>query len=178
MRWGRPVALLAVVLLGGCGGDSPAEPARSAPAGIRVTSPAFAAGAAIPRTYTCRGANESPPLQWSGVPAGAARLALVVADPDAPGGTYVHWVLLDIDPEVTSLPRGAGPAGAHAARNSGGHARYDGPCPPSGTHHYRFTVYALRAATGLPDGADLETALAAVDESAVARGTLVGTFAH
>jgi Raf kinase inhibitor-like YbhB/YbcL family protein len=178
MRCGRPVVLLAVAFLGGCGGGSTAEPARAVPVDIVVTSPAFTAGTAIPRVFTCRGADVSPPLHWAGVPPDARRLALVVADRDAPGGTYLHWVLLDVDPDVASLRTGVVPAGAHQALNSAGRARYDGPCPPSGTHHYRFTVYALRSATGLPDGADLDAALDAVDEKAVARGTLVGSFAH
>lgn len=154
------------------------EPARSVPATITVSSAAFQDGAPVPRRFTCKGANESPPLAWSGVAADARALALVVADPDAPGGTYVHWVLLDLDPATTSIDAGDVPVDARQARNSAGHARYDGPCPPSGTHHYRFTVYALRDAVGLQDGADLQRALAAIDRKATARGTLVGTVAH
>ena len=172
--------LAAAALLGGCGGggERADEPAPSVPESLMVTSPAFADGDPVPRRFTCRGADVSPPLHWSGVPADAGAVALVVSDPDAPGGTYVHWVLLDLDPGTTSLAEGEVPAGAHQARNSAGHARYDGPCPPSGTHHYRFTVYALRTATALADGADLERALAAVERRATARGTLVGTVAH
>jgi Raf kinase inhibitor-like YbhB/YbcL family protein len=154
------------------------EPASKAPTAITVTSAAFDDGSPIPVRFTCKGDNVSPPLAWSGVPSGAAALALVVADPDAPGGTYIHWVVLDADPATTSVGEGEVPAGAGQARNSAKHARYDGPCPPSGTHRYRFTVFALRRGTGLPDGADLHTALASIDRLATARGTLVGTVAH
>lgn len=154
------------------------EPATTVPAAITVTSSAFADGAAVPTRFTCKGIDVSPPLRWSGVPADAAALALVVADPDAPRGTYIHWVVVDADPGTSSVDEGEVPAGARQARNSAQHPRYDGPCPPSGTHRYRFTVYALRRATGLPDGADLPDALDAIDRLATARGTLVGTVAH
>lgn len=154
------------------------EPATTAPTAITVTSAAFDDGSPIPARYTCKGENLSPPLAWSGVPSGAAALALVVADPDAPAGTYVHWVVLDADPGTASAGEGEVPAGGRQARNSAKHARYDGPCPPSGTHRYRFTVFALSRATGLRDGADLHTALAAIDRLATARGTLVGTVSH
>src|SRR5262249_14022917 len=135
------VPAVAALLVAGCGGE-PAEPAASAPSTIAVTSPAFAAGAPIPVEFSCRGANTSPPLSWPGVPGRAAALALVVDDPDAPHGTYRHWVVVDIPPGATSAPAGQ-PPGGRQLPNSAGHARYDGPCPPSGTHHYRFTVYAL-----------------------------------
>lgn len=154
------------------------EPAGTAPSAIRVTSPAFVDGAPVPVRFTCRGANLSPPLRWTGVPAGAAAVAVVVADPDAPGGTYIHWVVLDADPATAGVGEGQVPARARQARNSAGHARYDGPCPPSGTHRYRFVVYALSRRTGLASGADLQEALDAIDRLATARGTLVGTVAR
>lgn len=143
---------------------------------ISVTSTAFTDGAAIPSQYTCEGANVSPPLAWAGVPADAAALALVVDDPDAPSGTFTHWVVLDIPVVSTGVAEDAVPAGAPQARNSADRASYFGPCPPGGTHHYRFTVYALSATTGLPDGATLDAALRAVSDLAIARGRLVGTF--
>jgi Raf kinase inhibitor-like YbhB/YbcL family protein len=166
-----------VTWLAGCGffGDKVTEPARTVPATLVLTSPAFADGAPVPRRYTCSGGNESPPLQWSGVPAGAGALALVVTDPDAPGGTYVHWIVVNVDASTRSLAAGGVPSGAVQARNSAGHARYDGPCPPSGTHHYHFTVYALRSPTTLEDGTLTSRALGAIDAKAIGRGTLVGT---
>ena len=105
----------------------------------------FAAGGAIPRRFTCVGENVSPPLDWLGVPAGTVEVAVVVDDPDAPRGTYVHWVAVGIDPAHTELAEGALPPGARQGRNSAGKAAYSGPCPPGGPpHHYRFTVYALK----------------------------------
>jgi Raf kinase inhibitor-like YbhB/YbcL family protein len=171
------VALVAASVLAGCGffGSDVTEPARTAPATLVLTSPAFEDGGTVPQRYTCTGRNESPPLQWSGVPADAGSLALVVTDPDAPGGTYVHWVVLNLDKGTRALQAGALPAGAVQARNSAGHARYDGPCPPDGTHHYRFTVYALRSATTLDNDIDTTRALSAIDGKAIGRGTLVGT---
>ena len=169
---GFALALLSV----GCGGDG-GEVESTAPAGITVTSPAFAEGEPIPAVYSCRGRNVSPPLSWSGVPSGAAELALVVDDPDAPRGTFTHWVVADFAPTVTSLGEGEVPAGAVQAKNSAGGPRYTGPCPPSGAHRYRFTVYALSERTGLPDGAELDEAQRAIAEHAIAQGTLTGTFA-
>ena len=169
--------LVGVAALSGCGlfGEDVTEPGRTAPATLQMSSPAFTDGAAVPRRFTCKGDNISPPLAWTGVPADARSLAVVVTDPDAPNGTYVHWVVFDIDPTVRSIPAGGVPAGAHQAKNSAGHSKYDGPCPPSGTHHYRFIVYALRSPTTLGNGVDTARALAAIDGKAIGRGTLVGT---
>jgi Raf kinase inhibitor-like YbhB/YbcL family protein len=166
-----------MALVAGCGRE-PAEPAPSAPSTIAVTSSAFAAGAPIPAQFSCRGANTSPPLSWTGLPGQAAALALVVDDPDAPHGTYRHWVVVDIPPAATGAPAGQPPPGGRQLPNSAGHARYDGPCPPSGTHHYRFTVYALSHPLGLPADASLDDALHAIDAATLARGRLEGTFSH
>jgi Raf kinase inhibitor-like YbhB/YbcL family protein len=113
---------------------------------FRISSPAFTDGADIPVRHTCDGENLSPQLSWSDVPDGARSLALVVDDPDAPRGTFTHWVLFDIPPDTNGL-------GEHAAmgtigipgRNGFGRSGYGGPCPPPGdnAHRYRFTLYAL-----------------------------------
>jgi len=168
----------AVFLVAGCGHRSPPEPAPAAPSSITVTSTAFPAGGPIPVRYSCRGGNTSPPLHWTGVPTGAAALALVVDDPDAPRGIYRHWVVVDIPPQVADLPAGQPPPGGRQLANSAGHAGYDGPCPPGGIHHYRFTVYALRHRLDLPAGASLADTLAAIGGATLARGQLVGTFQH
>lgn len=123
------------------------EPQRSvaAPAapsqGLTLTSSAFANNGAIPSKYTCDGANVSPPLAISGVPTGTKSLALTVEDPDAPGGTFTHWVAWKIPPSTTSIAEAA-----HLGTeepNGFGKPGYGGPCPPNGLHHYVFTLYAM-----------------------------------
>jgi len=188
-RMSRRNAVLAFLLcaaaVSGCGGGETSDPgdndARtgSARTSITVTSTAFADGGSIPVRFTCDGDETSPPLAWTG--GGAAKpaaWALVVDDPDASGDTFVHWVVLDIPPATRSVAEGAVPAGATQVTNSAGSASYAGPCPPSGTHHYRFTVYALPAPTGLTDGAGLDEALAKVRSSADDQGTLVGLYSR
>lgn len=172
-----PIAGFALaLLLAGCGGNG-GEVNSTAPAAITVTSAAFGEGEPIPTVYSCRGRNVSPPLSWSGIPADASALALVVDDPDAPRGTFTHWVVVDFAPTTTSLGEGEAPPGGIQAKNSAGNPRYMGPCPPSGTHRYRFTVYALSDRTGLKDGSGLDEAQRAIADHAIAQGTLTGTFA-
>jgi Raf kinase inhibitor-like YbhB/YbcL family protein len=177
------VALLCAAGLSGCGGGSSSAPPGTptspgaAPDTITVTSTAFTDGATIPVRFTCDGAETSPELAWSGGGKPAA-WALVVDDPDAPGGTFVHWVVLDIPTATRSLAAGVAPSGATQVTNSAGSASYAGPCPPSGTHHYRFTVYALPEPTGLSASADTGDALAEVRSSATAQGTLVGLYSR
>ncbi|GAA1958176.1 hypothetical protein GCM10009798_17190 [Nocardioides panacihumi] len=170
MRVLTRIAASAIVALlsSSCGSDNPAPPSHAGPADIVVTSSAFADGGLIPQEFTCHGAGAAPPLSWSGVPPEAAALALVVVDPDA--GDYYHWVVLDLPASSTSV---TDPASV-TARNSHGSTGWTAPCPPSGTHHYRFTLYALDAKTGLPDGTDTGDAVHAIDEHAIAHGTLTG----
>jgi Raf kinase inhibitor-like YbhB/YbcL family protein len=170
------VAVLAA-LLAGCSRGAP-EVERDLADTITVTSTAMTEGGAIPARFTCVGADVAPPLAWSGVPSGAAELALVVDDPDAPRGTYVHWVVFHLDQGLDGLAEGSLPGGARQARNSAGKAGYTGPCPPSGpAHHYRFSLYALGQRLDLPDGAGLDEAVGAIDQAATARGRLTATFA-
>jgi Raf kinase inhibitor-like YbhB/YbcL family protein len=161
------------LLVAGCGGGDAATtpPPSAASATITVTSPVFADGQQIPRDYTCHGTGAAPELAWRGVPAQAASLALVVSDPDAPSGTFIHWVLYDLPPRDGLLVAGRAPAGAHEADNSGGTAGWTPPCPPSGTHHYHFTVYAL---TGEPGGGSAQDVLDQIGRSTLARGELTG----
>lgn len=149
------------------------QPATDAPTTLTVTSTAFDNGGVIPEQYTCDGDGDVPPLAWSGERSGAESLAVVVDDPDAPSGTFVHWIVLDLPPGTTSLDE-ALPPGAVEAENSAGDTGWTPPCPPSGTHRYRFTVYALSSPAGLEDGVGTDQALAAIDEAAVARGRLTG----
>jgi Raf kinase inhibitor-like YbhB/YbcL family protein len=166
-------AALALVVAG-CGGDQGHEVETDAAGTVTIASPELSEGQAVPVRFTCDGAEVSPPLQWSG-PAPSA-WALVVDDPDAPGGTFTHWVVLDIPGGTTSVAAGAVPTGGTEVANSSGGTSYVGPCPPEGEHRYRFTVYALDAPTGLTDGTSLDDALTAVGERATARGTLTTVY--
>jgi Raf kinase inhibitor-like YbhB/YbcL family protein len=149
------------------------------PGPFTLTSSAFDANGPIPAEYTCRGADRSPALAWSGVPAGTQALVLFVDDPD--GRDWVHWSVLDLDPASPGLSTGIAPSAdpPQQGTNDFGKAGYGGPCPPSGTHHYHFTLYALPAPLGLgghPDGKAVRAALA--EASPIAKVMLIGTVAH
>jgi Raf kinase inhibitor-like YbhB/YbcL family protein len=141
---------------------------------LTITSPAFANGAPIPVQYTCKGANVAPPLAWS-APSGAA---LVVDDPDAVNGTYIHWIVTGIAPGSGSTGDGQIPAGGSAVPNSAGQAGYTGPCPPAGTgvHHYRFTLYQLPAGYQLPGGQADGQAAQTIAGAATGQAQLTGTY--
>lgn len=143
---------------------------------MELTSQAFDHGAAIPRRYTCQGDDVSPPLAVSGVPPGTRSLALMMDDPDAPRGTWDHWVLYDIPADVTSVPEGGAPAGATAGRNSWGRTGWGGPCPPSGRHRYFFRLYALDAEPGLGPGATKQELERAIEGHVLDRAELMGTY--
>jgi Raf kinase inhibitor-like YbhB/YbcL family protein len=138
-------------------------------------SSAFAAGAAIPARFTCDGETVSPPLAGSDVPADAAALGVVVTDPDANG--FVHWVVAGIDPTTAGgVDAGSLPAGAVEGRNDAGGLGWVGPCPPSGTHTYEFTLYALGQPVDLdPDAAPLDAA-ASIQEAAIATASFSATY--
>jgi len=132
----------------------------------------FREGATIPTRFTCSGAGDAPRLFAEPMPRGTRELVLVVTDPDAPGGTYVHWTAFGIQPTV-----GAIPGGAAQGHNSAGHVGWTPPCPPKGDrpHRYVFSVYALAKPSGLKSGADPGDVIAALD-GAIARGQVTGRF--
>jgi Raf kinase inhibitor-like YbhB/YbcL family protein len=175
MRW---LLTLTLAGLAACSsGDGRPRAERALPEPITVSSPAFTAGSPIPPRFTCDGDNLSPPLRWSGVPTGTIEVALVVDDPDAPRGTYVHWVVVGLEPASTELAQATVPPGARQIRNSAGKAVYTGPCPPGGPpHHYRFTIYALQHPPDVGDDASPEATIQAIEAAASARGRLVGTY--
>lgn len=143
---------------------------------IQLTSDAFANGQSIPSKYSCKGKNISPALGWTEPPAGTQSLALIMDDPDAPGGTWVHWVLFNIPASMRNLQEGLPASGMSVGKNSWGDMRYGGPCPPSGTHRYFFKLYALDTTINLSPGATKEQVLKEVDGHILAQGELVGTF--
>jgi Raf kinase inhibitor-like YbhB/YbcL family protein len=152
---------------------------------LTITSTAFAGNGAIPALYTCEGKDLSPPVAWSGVPAGAKSLALIVDDPDAPDPaapkmTWVHWVLYGIPPSATGLAEAVKPAalpsGTREGSNDFGRTAYGGPCPPIGRHRYFFKLYALDTTLAdlkQPTKAALEKAM---QGHVLAQATLVGTY--
>lgn len=154
--------------------DSRNQAAPGRPA-LQVTSSAFAANQAIPPKYTCDGTQTPPPLAWSGVPRNARSIAILVDDPDAPKGTFTHWLVTGIPPTTTQLASGAAlPSGAVAGKNSKGEARYTGPCPPQGRHRYVFRVFALD--TTIPNPQNKDDFLSAIDGHVLAEGQLIGTY--
>lgn len=151
--------------------------ALGAPKTISVTSNAFAPDKPIPREYSGYGQNVSPQLKLAGLPVDGQFLAIVMDDPDAPGGTFTHWTAWDVQ-STTEIPRGAdikklkGTQGKNDAGTNG----YYGPKPPSGTHRYRFRVFALKEKVGLPHGAPPADVWRALDGKVRAWGELVGTY--
>lgn len=147
-----------------------------------IDSPAFEDGHSIPPKYARDGDNLSPPLQWRGVPPGAQSLALVVEDPDAPNGTFHHWLLYNINPAAGSLPEGVRNIRAlnlGCGVNDFGKPRYDGPQPPKGDrpHHYHFRLMALDVPDlNLPPSAKAEEVLTRAREHEIGEAELVGTF--
>ena len=149
---------------------------------MKVTSSAFGSGAMIPQQYTCKGDDVSPALEWSGAPAKSASFAIVMDDPDAPRGTWVHWVMWNLPVGAHSLPAGVPKRdqlddGARQGRNSNGNVGYNGPCPPMGqTHRYFFRVYALDTKLDLAAGAERADLDAAMKGHVLAEGEYMGKF--
>jgi Raf kinase inhibitor-like YbhB/YbcL family protein len=151
-----------------------------------LSSPAFKEGAAIPGKHTCDGADVSPSLGWSSAPPGAAAFALIADDPDAPAGTWVHWVLYDLPGTLAQLPENvdksdapAGLGGARQGRNDSRRVGYAGPCPPPGpAHRYFFKLYALDAPLKLKAGATKRDVETAMQGHVLGTAQLMGTYAR
>src|SRR5436305_8526287 len=153
---------------------------QSAPArgSLKVTSSAFSEGGKIPNKYTCDDSNVSPPLRIENVPASAKSLALIVDDPDAPGRTWTHWLVWNIDPRTTEIQEKSVPQNAVQGTSDFGSASYGGPCPPSGTHRYYFKAYALDTMLTLPSSAKKAALEKAMAGHIVAEGSLRGTYSR
>lgn len=149
---------------------------------FELTSSAFGAEETIPHRYTCEGADVSPPLSWDDAPEGTKGFALICEDPDAPGGTFTHWLLYRIPATRDALPEGVekDPTldwGAAQGRNDFGNVGYGGPCPPMGsTHRYFFRLYALDQELDLPPGASRHQLLSEIEDRALARTGLMGRY--
>ena len=164
----------------------PEPPAKQTPnqkSEITLVSATFKEGQPIPRQYTCDGVNISPPLEWSGAPKTAKTIAIIADDPDAPAGTWVHWVFYNLPAENIGLVENVPAtetlkAGGFQGKNDFGKIGYGGPCPPSGTHRYFFKIYAVDTELPLKAGAtkaDLEKAL---EGHVVSKGQLMGTYSR
>ena len=157
------------------------DPQQEVPVVFQLTSAAFKNGEAIPAIHTCDGDNVSLPLTWTDPPDGTKSLALIADDPDAPRGRWVHWVVYGIPPSVRAF-RDAAPAkadwpdGTRQGRTDFGRPGYGGPCPPSGTHRYVFTLYALDTALSLPSGTTAEQLEQAMAGHILAQARLLGTY--
>ncbi len=148
---------------------------------FELKSPAFRQESEIPQLYTCQGKDISPPLAWSDMPAGTRSLALICDDPDAPIGTWVHWVYYNIPVTVTALPEAMpkterpSPGGIHG-KSSFRDFGYGGPCPPWGTHRYFFRLYALDTSLNLEPGATKKDVLKAIQGHILGTAELMGTY--
>jgi Raf kinase inhibitor-like YbhB/YbcL family protein len=179
------VTIVLVVATAACGDDKPAATTTTTttttttPGGITVTSTGFNEGERIPEKFSCQGDNVPPPLSWSGVPAGTTTVALMLTDPDAPRGVFVHWIVTGLPASSTgSLADGTSlPSGARTEVNSTDQAVYTGMCPPSGaTHRYIFEVVALGQTVTFPAGATPQDKVRLLREAASDHGQLTGTF--
>ena len=174
-RW--LVALLALLMATG----AEAQAATGAQS-MTLTSSAFTNGGTIPTEFTCSGVDVSPPLSWSGVPAGTESLALTVIDPDAPVKPFTHWVIFDIPAGAIALPRAVPlgkelPDGSRQGRNDFHNDGYSGPCPPPGpAHHYHFTAFALDTVLNLPGGMAEPAFADSIQGHILGSGELVGLF--
>lgn len=170
----KKLIILICILLTACAssnGNSQSE------ATMNLTSSAFTQGQPIPTKYSCKGADVSPALAWTEPPAGTKSFALIMDDPDAPMGTWVHWVLFNIPSTARGLPEAATFTDGSVQGTISAHSvGYHGPCPPSGTHRYFFKLYALNITLNLTSIADKKAVEAAMKGHILAQAELMGTF--
>lgn len=151
---------------------------------LAIKSTAFSAGNPIPKNHTCDGADVSPALMWTGAPAGTQSFALIVDDPDAPVGTWTHWIIWNIRPEASELPEGMPQNesltdGTRQGKNDFKRIGYGGPCPPSGkTHRYFFKLYALRTKLDVQAGATRKELERAMQGQVLAQAEVMGKYGH
>jgi len=143
---------------------------------MRIKSPAFENNSYIPPKYTCDGGNINPPLEISDIPKGTQGLLLIVDDPDAPGNTFLHWLVFNINPNTSLIEENSIPSQAIEGKNDFGRQGYGGPCPPSGTHRYFFKVYALDKKLDLPSGAELNQVLGEIENHILDQAQLIGLY--
>lgn len=169
------IFLLVLLALTACSAQQPEVPLADAT--LELTSPDFSAGEAIPAVFTCSGDDISPELRWTAPPEGTLTFALIMDDPDAPSGTWVHWVLYDLPQSLRGLPQNYAPEpGVTAGSNSWNEQNYGGPCPPSGQHRYFFKLYALDTVLAAEPGLDKAGLLELMEGHVLAQGELMGMY--
>ena len=177
-RAARALTLVPLCILSGC----LILGTRTGTPSLEVSSAGFAPGGEVPVIYTCDGANLSPALSWGALPPGTGGIAVLVTDPDAPGGTFIHWVAYNIPPGTREIPAGPPgknilPAGSVQGMNDFGRPGYGGPCPPRGKpHHYHFRVFALDSTLSLPGAKDGRMLESAMKGHILAQGETVGIY--
>jgi Raf kinase inhibitor-like YbhB/YbcL family protein len=181
--WGLGIGAVAVAALtiAGCGSSGGEKVASGSEVGttpLAVASPDFQNRGTIPRRFTCDGPGARPLLSWAGVPKEAVEVAVLVGDPDAPGGTFVHWAVWGIPPTAKGVTSTGLPAGAVQGANSSGRIGWTPPCPPKGdkAHQYVFGIYALRKRISLRAGEEPSRVVPAVRAAAIATGSLTASY--
>ena len=144
---------------------------------MKLNTPAFTEGGTIPQKYARQGSNLNPPLHLEDIPERARSLAVIVDDPDAPKGTFNHWILYNLDPKTRDIKEGAVPVMATQGRNDFGEVEYDGPQPPSGEHRYFFKAFALDSVLDVPRGAKRQELEKAMEGHVLDEATLMGRYA-
>jgi Raf kinase inhibitor-like YbhB/YbcL family protein len=175
------VAIVSGGWLMGCTPDRSRSPEIAAPKTMTLESSAFSADGLIPSKYTCDGENVSPALRWDEPPDGTQRFVLIADDPDAPGKTFVHWVLYDLPADIRELPEAVPPdpillSGGVQGKSDFDRYGYGGPCPPRGTHRYVFKLYAIDTVLDLPPGASKADVIEAMQGHVLAGAELVGKY--
>ena len=175
----RKFALLicAIFLMSGCANNKqPTKPINLLP--MKIESKVFLNNQFLPTKYTCDGTSVNPSLKIADVPAEAKSLVLIVDDPDAPSGDFVHWLVCNIDPKITDIEEGSVPAGGIQGTGSSGTAGYVPPCPPSGVHHYTFKLYALDTKLGLPNTTTKTELLTAMQGRVINETAMIGLYSR
>jgi Raf kinase inhibitor-like YbhB/YbcL family protein len=184
MRWKTTFVLMSFVLCAGCGSRQATDEEQlgNPPMSIQLSSTAFLEGETIPKTHTCDGKDTSPPLRWNEPPQGTKSFVLICDDPDAPRGTWTHWVLFNVPGDARELTEAVPtsetlPSGATQGKNDFGKLGYGGPAPPSGKpHRYYFKLFALDKTLDLSPGTSKDQVIAAMKGHTLAEGQLMGRY--
>lgn len=145
---------------------------------MKLKSPAFLDNQQIPSQYSCDGDNVNPPLEINDIPENAKSLVLIMDDPDAPGKTFTHWLMWNIPPQTKEILESDWPEGAEQGINDRGQLGYQGPCPPSGVHHYHFKLYALSSKLNVDPGIKKETLEREIDGLTIQKTELIGIYSR